>query len=186
MTNVILKRITKKMKIKLSLLSLVFVMLGALTTTAQTSAENKAKKTKLTIVDLNEENNSSLSLNDVLKKYKGNVIYLDFWASWCGPCKREMPYSSKLKEEYKGKDVVFVYMSTDKNAAQWENMITQLNMTGENYRASNKVKQEIVDRFNLQYIPRYVLINKEGKVADDNAKRPSDPMVKSDIDRLLL
>jgi hypothetical protein len=48
------------------------------------------------------------------------------------------------------------------------------------------VKQEIVERFNLQYIPRYVLINKEGKVADDNAKRPSDPMVESDIDKLLL
>lgn len=174
------------MKIKLSLLSIVFVILGTLSTNAQSTPEKKTKKTKLTIVDLNAENNTSLSLNDVLKKYKGNVIYLDFWASWCGPCKREMPYSAKLKEEYKGKDVVFIYMSTDKNAAQWESMIAQLDITGENYRASNKVKQEIVERFNLQYIPRYVLINKDGKVADENAKRPSDPAVKSDINKLLL
>lgn len=174
------------MKIKLSLLSFVFVLLGTLTTAAQSATENKTKKTKLTIVDLNDEKHASLTLNDVLKKYKGNVIYLDFWASWCGPCKREMPYSSKLKEEFKGKDVVFVYMSTDKNAAQWESMIAQLDITGENYRASDKVKQEIVKQFNLQYIPRYVLINKEGKVADENAKRPSDPMIKSDINKLLL
>lgn len=174
------------MKIKLSLLSFVFVLLGTLTSTAQSATENKTKKTKLTIVDLNDEKHASLTLNDVLKKYKGNVIYLDFWASWCGPCKKEMPYSSKLKEEYKGKDVVFVYMSTDKNAAQWESMIAQLEITGENYRASQKVKQEIVEQFNLQYIPRYVLINKEGKVADANAKRPSDPLVKSDINKLLL
>jgi thiol-disulfide isomerase/thioredoxin len=174
------------MKIKLFLLSFVFALLGTLTTTAQSAAENKTKKAKITIVDLNDEKNASLTLNDVLKKYKGNVIYLDFWASWCGPCKREMPYSSKLKEEFKGKDVVFVYMSTDKNAAQWESMIAQLDITGENYRASDKVKQEIVEQFNLQYIPRYVLINKEGKVADENAKRPSDPMVKSDINKLLL
>lgn len=174
------------MKIKLTLLGFVFLILGSVTLNAQTSSADKTTKTKLKIIDLNEEKNASVTLKDVLKKYKGSVIYLDFWASWCGPCKREMPYSSKLKEEYKGQDVVFVYMSTDKNGAQWESMIAQLNITGENYRASPSVKQEIVQQFNLQYIPRYVLINKEGKVADDNAKRPSDPMVKSDIDKLLL
>ena len=168
------------MKIKLAILSLAFLLFGTITLTAQTSTTSKAK-----IVDLNEEKYAAKSLDDILKKYKGKVIYLDFWASWCGPCKREMPYSTKLKEALTGKDVAFVYISTDKNAASWEQMIDQLGLVGDHYRASNKVKQEIVERFNLQYIPRYVLINKEGKVADDNAKRPSDPMVAGDINKLL-
>jgi len=173
------------MKIKLIAISLVLILVGTYSSTAQTS-DKKTTKEKIKIVDLNDEKHANLSLDDVLKKYKGNVIYLDFWASWCGPCKREMPYSKKVKEEFKGKDIVFIYLSTDKNAAQWENMIAQLEIPGEHYRASVKVRQEIVDQFNLQYIPRYVLINKEGKVADPNAKRPSDPMLKTDIKKLLL
>ncbi len=171
------------MKIKVTILSLAILLISAFTITAQTSS---SKKSKVKIVDLNEEKNVSKSLDDILKKYKGQVIYLDFWASWCGPCKREMPYSTKLKEKLSGKDVAFVYISTDKNAAKWEGMINDLGLVGDHYRASAKVKQEIVERFNLQYIPRYVLINKEGKVADANAKRPSDPMVSGDIDKLLL
>ena len=171
------------MKFKLIVLSLSFVLAGTLSLFAQSST---SKTSKEKIIDLNEEKYADKSLEDILKKYKGSVIYLDFWASWCGPCKKEMPYSKKVKEEFKDQDVVFVYLSTDKNAAQWESMIAQLEIPGEHYRASVKVRQEIIDQFNLQYIPRYVLINKDGKVADANAKRPSDPMLKTDINRLLL
>jgi thiol-disulfide isomerase/thioredoxin len=174
------------MKIKLSILSTIFLLLVVFTINAQSSDSKKSKATKVKMVDLNDEKNSSLSLDAILKKYRGNVIYLDFWASWCGPCKREMPHSTKLKENYKGQDIVFIYMSTDKNAAKWESMIAQLEIGGDHYRASPKVRQDIIDRFDLQYIPRYVLLNKKGKVADANAKRPSDPMVKSDIEKLLL
>ena len=165
---------------------MIVLMFGISTLSAQSDKEKKAKNKSLKMVDLNEEKNIAVSLDDVLKKYKGKVVYLDFWASWCGPCKKEMPYSTQLKDKLKGQDVAFVYISTDKNAASWQGMIDQLELKGDHYRASNKVKQEIVERFNLQYIPRYVLLNKEGKVADDNAKRPSDPAVMNDIDKLLL
>jgi thiol-disulfide isomerase/thioredoxin len=150
-------------------------------------SDNNAKKSSKTkIVDLNEDKYSSMSLDDLLKKHKGKVIYLDFWASWCGPCKKEMPYSQNLKKEYSPEDVAFVYISTDKNGTSWVNMIDNLDISGYHYRASPEVRNEIIERFNLQYIPRYVLINKDGKVADANAKRPSDPMVKNDINKLLL
>ncbi len=148
---------------------------------AQTSASLETE-----IKDLNDAQFSTESFNSILKQYKGKVVYLDFWASWCGPCKKEMPYSQTLKQKLDGKDVAFVYLSTDKNGTSWTKMIDQMQLTGDHYRASPALKQEIVDRFNLQYIPRYVLINKEGKVADNNAKRPSDPMIFSDIDKLLL
>ena len=137
------------------------------------------------IIDLNDEQYANTTFEDILTKYEGKVIYLDFWASWCGPCKKEMPYSHKLQETFLGKDVVFVYMSSDKNASPWVSAVDRLNLTGEHYRSSYSVKQEYATRFNVRYIPRYVLINKKGKVVDDTAKRPSDPEVMNDIKALL-
>ena len=76
-------------------------------------------------------------------------------------------------------------MSSDKNASPWVLAVDKLNLTGEHYRSSYSVKQEYATRFNVRYIPRYVLINKKGRVVDDNAKRPSDPAVVNDIEALL-
>lgn len=140
---------------------------------------------QVSIYDLGSEKYGNLSLDDILNTYKGKVIYLDFWASWCGPCKREMPYSQKLKKELNGKDVAFVYISTDNNTDKWKAAIDQLQINGIHYRANPKVRNQIIQRFNLQYIPRYILIDKSGKVVDENANRPSNPQTKQDIEKLL-
>ena len=127
-----------------------------------------------------------VSIYDLGSEKYGNLsLYLDFWASWCGPCKREMPYSQKLKKELNGKDVAFVYISTDNNTDKWKAAIDQLQINGIHYRANPKVRNQIIQRFNLQYIPRYILIDKSGKVVDENANRPSNPQTKQDIEKLL-
>lgn len=175
------------MKNRILVLAILFFLAGSIAY-AQSSpskvTSNKHFKPK--IVDLNDAKYQGKSLDDILKKYKGKVVYLDFWASWCGPCKKEMPHSQKVKKEVQGKDVAFVYISTDKNATKWKAMIDQLQISGDHYRANPEVRNQIVQRFNLQYIPRYVLINKNGKVADENAKRPSDPILIKDIEKLLM
>jgi thiol-disulfide isomerase/thioredoxin len=137
------------------------------------------------IVDLNSPEYANTSFDDILAQYEGKVIYLDFWASWCGPCKKEMPYSHKLQQTFLGKDVVFVYFSSDKNATAWSSTVDNLQLTGEHYLASMQVKQTYGTRFSVRFIPRYVLIDKNGNVVDANAKRPSNPDTVKDIEALL-
>lgn len=138
-----------------------------------------------TMINLMDPEYTDVTFQDVLDLYKGQVIYLDFWASWCRPCKNEMPHSAKLKEKLKGKDVVFVYMSSDQNEAAWRKAVNELNIVGENFRTNKNVYQGYNSLLNVRYIPRYVLINKEGKIVDENAKRPSHPEIINDIEKLL-
>lgn len=137
------------------------------------------------MVNLKDPEYAGMSFKNIIKKYKGKVIYLDFWASWCRPCKNEMPHSLRMQKHFEGKDVVFVYMSSDRDAKAWKNSVTQLMITGENYLVNAKVWQEYNGLFNVTYIPRYILIDKKGMVVDVNAKRPSNPEIVSDIEKLL-
>lgn len=171
------------MKIFQTFIISFLIVASATSLIAQQAAKASSLETK--IVDLGDTKYASTTLDQVLEQYKGKVVYLDFWASWCSPCRKEMPYSLELQKKYLGKDVVFIYMSTDKNAQSWLDMVEQLQLTGMNYRASEAVKMQIYNKFNLQYIPRYILIDKNGDVINANAKRPSNPAIVTDIDKLL-
>jgi thioredoxin-related protein len=96
-----------------------------------------------------------------------------------------MPYSEKLQEEFRGQDVVFVYISVDRNGQSWLNMIKHLQLTGEHYLSNAVVQQQLNEQFNVRSIPRYVLIDKNGKVVTANAARPSSPTIINDIRKLL-
>ena len=136
--------------------------------------------------DLAKEEFSDLNFQGVIDQYKGKVLYLDFWASWCGPCCAEMPYSLELQEYFAGKDVAFVYISSDRGAEEWIRMIKILQITGDHYRANKTVKKEYNELFNVRYIPRYVIYDRAGNIVDSTALRPSDPITKTEIEKLLL
>lgn len=160
------------------LIAIIFVFASV-----QVNAQSSELKTNIT--DLNQEDQIDTNFDDLVKMYEGKVIYLDFWASWCRPCKGEMPHSLKMQEKFKDKDVAFVYISTDRDANAWKNAISSLKITGEHYRVNRNVHTQMNEKFNVQYIPRYVLIDKEGNVVDANAKRPSNAQVAADIEKLL-
>ena len=120
---------------------------------------------------------------------KGKVVYVDFWASWCGPCRQMMPFSKELHKRFTPKQlksVVFLYISIDKTEDLWKNAIKQVGLEEmKNGLVPGDWNSEIVKYFQINSIPRYMLIDKKGNIVDINAKRPSDEAVYDDILKLI-
>lgn len=121
-----------------------------------------------------------------LSDFKGKVIYLDFWATWCKPCMREMPYSKKVQNHFKDrKDLVFVFVSMDDDLERWKFTIEQKQITGVHLVASKTVQQQLNKTYIINGIPAYYLIDSQGKFAVTKAKHPSNVDLIQDIEKLL-
>lgn len=128
------------------------------------------------------------SISRSLAGYKGKVVYVDVWATWCGPCRAEFPNSKVLKNEYKDEeDLVFMYVSIDSDKSAWKKYLTNdPEFTGEHLFVDGAWNSEICKTYNIMAIPRYLLIDKDGKIADSNAPRPSSgEVIRNAIDALL-
>lgn len=106
-----------------------------------------------------------------LADFRGKYVYIDMWATWCGPCKREMPYLKALEEEFKDAEIVFLGLSVDKDKAAWENMVRQGELTGvQLYLGTGSRFQE---GYRVEAIPRFILLDKEGVIISNDMSRPS-------------
>jgi len=108
-----------------------------------------------------------------LSELRGNLVYIDIWATWCGPCIAEHPHWDKLREEYKDKAVSFLTISVDAKKEAWEKMVIAKNMEGLQWFAPGDFKSELATHFKARAIPRFILLDREGKIIDPSADRPS-------------
>lgn len=113
-----------------------------------------------------------------LADLKGKLVYIDVWATWCGPCKAEIPYLQKLEREYHKKNIHFVSISVDQDKKAWENMVKKDKLGGLQLWANSSRKSDFIDSYKIKGIPRFILLDKEGKIINANAPRPSSKEIK--------
>ncbi|WP_299055911.1 TlpA disulfide reductase family protein [uncultured Polaribacter sp.] len=122
-----------------------------------------------------------------LDSFKGKFVYIDVWATWCGPCIREIPSLKKLEKEYHSKNIVFISISTDearRNGGSWEaaekkwrGFVKEKQMTGVQLWAGEDFSFQ--QAYQINAIPRFILIDPQGNIVEANAPRPSDPQLKT-------
>ena len=112
-----------------------------------------------------------------LESLKGKYVYIDVWATWCGPCRQEIPSLEKVEEQFQGKNIVFVSISVDntKDREKWSKLIIEKKMSGIQLLADNELNSKFTKEYNINGIPRFILIDTNGNIINADAPKPSDP-----------
>ena len=119
-----------------------------------------------------------------MDNFKGSVVYIDVWATWCGPCIGEHPAMEKLQEQFKDRNVTFVAVSIDDTKEPWKKMVAAKELGGVHVFAPGAWDSQIIEDYMIQGIPRFILIDHEGNIVDATAQRPSGNIAE-DIEALL-
>jgi thiol-disulfide isomerase/thioredoxin len=122
-----------------------------------------------------------------LEDFKGKYVYVDVWATWCGPCRAEIPFLKKVEEKYQGKNIAFVSISIDKMKDQqkWRAMIKDKKLGGVQVFADNDWNSKFVQDYKITGIPRFILIDPAGNIVKADAARPSSEDLVKELDLLL-
>ncbi|MFA7687612.1 MAG: TlpA disulfide reductase family protein [Moheibacter sp.] len=127
-----------------------------------------------------DTNGKTVSLDDL----KGNLVYIDVWATWCGPCYMEIPYLKQLVADYEGKNLKIVSISIDskKDFEKWQNTVRENDLKGFQVFADKDWDSEFVRDYGIKEIPRFILIDQKGNILNADAPRPSDPQIRMLMD----
>ena len=122
-----------------------------------------------------------------LEDLRGKYVYIDVWATWCGPCIAEIPYMKKVEEAFHGKNIEFVGISVDtkKDYEKWKKFVVTKDLKGIQLFADNDWNSDFVKAYGITGIPRFILIDPKGNIVNANADRPSSPALTTLLTELL-
>lgn len=122
-----------------------------------------------------------------LESLKGKYVYIDVWATWCGPCRAEIPHLKNLEEKFHGKNVEFVSISADqiKDHDKWKQFVTDKGLQGIQLFADKSFESDFIKAYGINSIPRFILIDPKGMIINSDADRPSNPKLEEQLNSLL-
>jgi thiol-disulfide isomerase/thioredoxin len=122
-----------------------------------------------------------------LEDFKGKYVYIDVWATWCGPCREEIPFLKNIQKKYQDKNIVFISISIDKlnDQEKWKTMIREEELRGIQLFADNNWSAKFVQDYRIKSIPRFILIDPKGNIVKADAARPSSDELAKELDSLL-
>jgi len=147
----------------------IALITGVLTVSLNAQEAPSEMKTEFDEISLSQPiydlGGSQFSVGDVLKKYEGKIVLLDIWASWCPDCIKGLPKLKEMQKEYP--DVVYLFFSLDRIGKEdaWKNGIEKYKIEGEHYWFNSDWKNDFTNYIGLNWIPRYLLIDQNGKIA---------------------
>lgn len=107
----------------------------------------------------------------MLRDFRGKYVYIDMWATWCGPCQKELPFLKKLEEKYKGRNIVFVGLSIDQDKAKWADRVKSGALSGTQLYIGKGTKFQ--SDYRISGIPRFILLDPNGRIVNPDMTRPS-------------
>jgi thiol-disulfide isomerase/thioredoxin len=130
--------------------------------------------------------NEIITLENIIANNKGKVIFLDLMASWCIPCREDLPLIKKMEEGYSKNDIVFINLSFDQQYQPWKKYIYSSRLEKNNsFMFVNINESPLVSEHKIESIPRYLIFDKKGILIDSNAPRPQDGKLKIQLDSLV-
>ena len=133
---------------------------------------------------IEDSDGQAVTLAAFLSENRGKVIYVDIWASWCAPCRGQMPYSRALQKQLAGEDVVFLFLSTDRKRQDWLKAVGEEgDVMPHSYRVVDS-DAAFLDEIRLSTIPRYLIFDKSGTLRNADAPRPSSEAIAQELLRL--
>jgi thiol-disulfide isomerase/thioredoxin len=144
------------------------------------AAKSKRKKDNR-LISLSD--NNVYTIEEVIAQNKGKLILIDLWASWCVPCLEQQPNMEKLHQQFAGEKISFLYISMDKEILKWKHKSTEIGLDpASSYVFENSNSQPFIKEHKIETIPRYILIDKSGKIITDDAPTPDKPELKKLIE----
>ncbi len=158
---------------------LIALVLSSFSCTQAQETEFKAEALSNEMTSLE---NQTIPFQEIINQYKGKVVLIDVWASWCPDCVKGLPKVKDLQEKYK--EITFLFISMDKTYESWKTGIEKYDVKGEHYLVSDGMKGVFGKSIKLDWIPRYMIVDKEGNIALFKAIEADNEKIIETLDEL--